>query len=159
MLFDLVWFLRLRILRFKFQWCGSWTDVSLLAVNGTTGESMSLSVEERKLLAEEWCRKAKGKWVIAGNWIFTQNPPKITQRNNRTSTCTFPRVTMGFKVISIQLKNRYWGNVLLSTGWIRWLFMLAAWVLKTPKNWWVMSWFHFLSSSCVKICLNLVTQG
>ncbi|CAI5639275.1 unnamed protein product [Oreochromis niloticus] len=36
-------------------------DVSLLAVNGTTGESMSLSVEERKLLAEEWCRKAKGK--------------------------------------------------------------------------------------------------
>ncbi|XP_015238116.1 PREDICTED: N-acetylneuraminate lyase [Cyprinodon variegatus] len=30
-------------------------------VNGTTGESMSLSVAERKVLAEEWCLKAKGK--------------------------------------------------------------------------------------------------
>ncbi|XP_070817083.1 N-acetylneuraminate lyase [Chaetodon trifascialis] len=30
-------------------------------VNGTTGESMSLSVAERKSLAEEWCQKAKGK--------------------------------------------------------------------------------------------------
>ncbi|KAF1385825.1 hypothetical protein PFLUV_G00111780 [Perca fluviatilis] len=30
-------------------------------VNGTTGESMSLSVAERKILAEEWCQKAKGK--------------------------------------------------------------------------------------------------
>lgn len=30
-------------------------------VNGTTGESMSLSVTERKSLAEEWCQKAKGK--------------------------------------------------------------------------------------------------
>uniref|UniRef100_A0A3Q3FWM5 N-acetylneuraminate lyase n=2 Tax=Labrus bergylta TaxID=56723 RepID=A0A3Q3FWM5_9LABR len=30
-------------------------------VNGTTGESMALSVAERKKLAEEWCSKAKGK--------------------------------------------------------------------------------------------------
>lgn len=30
-------------------------------VNGTTGESMSLTVAERKLLAEEWCQRAKGK--------------------------------------------------------------------------------------------------
>ncbi|KAG5851274.1 hypothetical protein ANANG_G00091340 [Anguilla anguilla] len=30
-------------------------------VNGTTGEGMSLSVEERKKLAEEWCGKGKGK--------------------------------------------------------------------------------------------------
>ncbi|KAM9357970.1 N-acetylneuraminate lyase [Symphorus nematophorus] len=30
-------------------------------VNGTTGEGMSLTVAERKLLAEEWCQKAKGK--------------------------------------------------------------------------------------------------
>lgn len=48
-------------------------------MNGTTGESMSLSLEERKLLAEEWCRKAKGKWVIAGNSIFTQFLLKKTQ--------------------------------------------------------------------------------
>ncbi|KAG9351264.1 hypothetical protein JZ751_025156 [Albula glossodonta] len=30
-------------------------------VNGTTGEGMSLTVEERKKLAEEWCQKGKGK--------------------------------------------------------------------------------------------------
>ncbi|XP_035997219.1 N-acetylneuraminate lyase [Fundulus heteroclitus] len=30
-------------------------------VNGTTGESMSLSVAERKVLAEEWCLRAKGR--------------------------------------------------------------------------------------------------
>ncbi|MBN3295655.1 NPL lyase, partial [Amia calva] len=30
-------------------------------VNGTTGESLSLSVEERKKLAEEWCQRGKGK--------------------------------------------------------------------------------------------------
>lgn len=30
-------------------------------VNGTTGESMSLTVAERKALAEDWCHKAKGK--------------------------------------------------------------------------------------------------
>ncbi|KAK2835665.1 hypothetical protein Q5P01_016149 [Channa striata] len=30
-------------------------------VNGTTGESMSLTVAERKTLAEAWCLKAKGK--------------------------------------------------------------------------------------------------
>ncbi|XP_047442754.1 N-acetylneuraminate lyase isoform X2 [Mugil cephalus] len=35
--------------------------VNSVFVNGTTGESMSLSVEERKMLAEEWCQKAKGK--------------------------------------------------------------------------------------------------
>ncbi|XP_040041309.2 N-acetylneuraminate lyase [Gasterosteus aculeatus] len=35
--------------------------VNGIFVNGTTGESMSLSVAERKLLAEEWCQKAKGK--------------------------------------------------------------------------------------------------
>lgn len=33
----------------------------LLPVNGTTGESMSLSVAERKILADEWCGKARGK--------------------------------------------------------------------------------------------------
>lgn len=33
----------------------------MLTVNGTTGEGMSLSVAERKMLAEEWCKKAKGK--------------------------------------------------------------------------------------------------
>ncbi|XP_044054467.1 N-acetylneuraminate lyase isoform X2 [Siniperca chuatsi] len=36
-------------------------SVELDSVNGTTGESMSLSVAERKILAEEWCQKAKGK--------------------------------------------------------------------------------------------------
>ncbi|XP_061634571.1 N-acetylneuraminate lyase isoform X5 [Phyllopteryx taeniolatus] len=35
--------------------------VNKIFVNGTTGEGMSLSVAERKLLAEDWCRKAKGK--------------------------------------------------------------------------------------------------
>ncbi|XP_044218627.1 N-acetylneuraminate lyase [Thunnus albacares] len=35
--------------------------VNNIFVNGTTGESMSLSVAERKKLAEEWCQKAKGK--------------------------------------------------------------------------------------------------
>lgn len=35
--------------------------VNSVFVNGTTGESMSLSVEERKILAEEWCQRAKGK--------------------------------------------------------------------------------------------------
>ncbi|XP_037530696.1 N-acetylneuraminate lyase [Nematolebias whitei] len=30
-------------------------------VNGTTGESMSLTVAERKVLAEKWCEKAKGR--------------------------------------------------------------------------------------------------
>lgn len=30
-------------------------------VNGTTGESMSLSIEERKKLAEEWCQRGQGK--------------------------------------------------------------------------------------------------
>ncbi|CAG5864945.1 unnamed protein product [Menidia menidia] len=30
-------------------------------VNGTTGESMSLTLSERKDLAEEWCKRAKGK--------------------------------------------------------------------------------------------------
>lgn len=30
-------------------------------VNGTTGESMSLSIEERKRLAEEWCQRGHGK--------------------------------------------------------------------------------------------------
>ncbi|KAK5907486.1 hypothetical protein CesoFtcFv8_005333 [Champsocephalus esox] len=35
--------------------------VTKIFVNGTTGESMSLTVAERKLLAEEWCKKAKGK--------------------------------------------------------------------------------------------------
>ncbi|XP_068599467.1 N-acetylneuraminate lyase [Brachionichthys hirsutus] len=35
--------------------------VNNIFVNGTTGESMSLTVTERKLLTEEWCQKAKGK--------------------------------------------------------------------------------------------------
>lgn len=35
--------------------------VKSIFVNGTTGESMSLSVAERKILAEEWCEQAKGK--------------------------------------------------------------------------------------------------
>ncbi|XP_070765148.1 N-acetylneuraminate lyase [Enoplosus armatus] len=35
--------------------------VNSIFVNGTTGESMSLSVAERKILAKEWCQKAKGK--------------------------------------------------------------------------------------------------
>ncbi|KAM3876137.1 N-acetylneuraminate lyase [Diretmus argenteus] len=35
--------------------------VKNIFVNGTTGESMSLSVAERKTLAEQWCQKAKGK--------------------------------------------------------------------------------------------------
>lgn len=35
--------------------------VNSIFVNGTTGESMSLSIAERKILAEEWCQKAKGK--------------------------------------------------------------------------------------------------
>ena len=30
-------------------------------VNGTTGESLNLTTEERKLLAEEWIKQAKGK--------------------------------------------------------------------------------------------------
>lgn len=35
----------------------------IATVNGTTGEGMSLSVNERKLLAREWVEKARGKWV------------------------------------------------------------------------------------------------
>ncbi|KAM7388380.1 hypothetical protein PAMP_024558 [Pampus punctatissimus] len=34
--------------------------IKSIFVNGTTGESMSLTVAERKILAEEWCQKAKG---------------------------------------------------------------------------------------------------
>jgi dihydrodipicolinate synthase/N-acetylneuraminate lyase len=30
-------------------------------VNGTTGESLNLTTEERKILAEEWIKQAKGK--------------------------------------------------------------------------------------------------
>nr|XP_020478012.1 N-acetylneuraminate lyase [Monopterus albus]XP_020478013.1 N-acetylneuraminate lyase [Monopterus albus]XP_020478014.1 N-acetylneuraminate lyase [Monopterus albus] len=36
-------------------------SINSIFVNGTTGESVSLSVAERKTLAEEWCQKAKGK--------------------------------------------------------------------------------------------------
>ncbi|XP_013860107.1 N-acetylneuraminate lyase [Austrofundulus limnaeus] len=35
--------------------------IKSIFVNGTTGESMSLTVAERKVLAEEWCQKAKGR--------------------------------------------------------------------------------------------------
>ncbi|XP_056270312.1 N-acetylneuraminate lyase isoform X2 [Pseudoliparis swirei] len=35
--------------------------VQSIFVNGTTGESMSLTVAERKILAEDWCQKARGK--------------------------------------------------------------------------------------------------
>ncbi|XP_075943826.1 N-acetylneuraminate lyase [Anarhichas minor] len=35
--------------------------VNSIFVNGTTGESLSLTVAERKILAEEWCQKAKGR--------------------------------------------------------------------------------------------------
>uniref|UniRef100_A0A667XUX0 N-acetylneuraminate lyase n=1 Tax=Myripristis murdjan TaxID=586833 RepID=A0A667XUX0_9TELE len=35
--------------------------VTNVFVNGTTGESVSLSMEERKVLAEVWCREGKGK--------------------------------------------------------------------------------------------------
>lgn len=35
--------------------------VKIIFVNGTTGESMSFTVAERKALAEDWCNKAKGK--------------------------------------------------------------------------------------------------
>uniref|UniRef100_A0A3Q1GG20 N-acetylneuraminate lyase n=1 Tax=Acanthochromis polyacanthus TaxID=80966 RepID=A0A3Q1GG20_9TELE len=38
--------------------------VKSVFVNGTTGESLSLSVAERKMLAEEWCKKAKGKMEV-----------------------------------------------------------------------------------------------
>jgi len=33
-------------------------------VNGTTGEGLSLTVEERKLVAKEWLRVAKDKLVL-----------------------------------------------------------------------------------------------
>ncbi|XP_054837717.1 N-acetylneuraminate lyase isoform X2 [Eublepharis macularius] len=36
-------------------------DVKSVFVNGTTGEGLSLSVQERKLLAEEWVAKGKDK--------------------------------------------------------------------------------------------------
>uniref|UniRef100_A0A3B3Z981 N-acetylneuraminate lyase n=1 Tax=Periophthalmus magnuspinnatus TaxID=409849 RepID=A0A3B3Z981_9GOBI len=36
-------------------------NVKSIFVNGTTGESVSLSLAERKALAEDWCHKAKGK--------------------------------------------------------------------------------------------------
>ena len=35
--------------------------VLLSSVNGTTGESLNLTTEERKLLSEEWIKQAKGK--------------------------------------------------------------------------------------------------
>ncbi|XP_067370304.1 N-acetylneuraminate lyase isoform X2 [Channa argus] len=38
--------------------------VNSIFVNGTTGESMSLTVAERKILAEEWCLKAKGNFLL-----------------------------------------------------------------------------------------------
>ena len=40
-----------------------WANISLSSVNGTTGESLSLTVEERKLLTEEWIQAAIGRWV------------------------------------------------------------------------------------------------
>ena len=53
-----------------FEWCmlrtkvGSvWSNIFLSSVNGTTGESLSLTVEERKLLTEEWIQTAIGRWV------------------------------------------------------------------------------------------------
>ncbi|XP_053481970.1 N-acetylneuraminate lyase isoform X2 [Ictalurus furcatus] len=36
-------------------------SVHSVFVNGTTGEGCSLTVQERKQLAEEWCRQGKGK--------------------------------------------------------------------------------------------------
>jgi len=50
---------------FKMCFCDKniWIRLYLLSVNGTTGESMSLTVAERKILAEDWCQKARGKWV------------------------------------------------------------------------------------------------
>lgn len=38
--------------------------VKSLFVNGTTGESLSLSVAERKMLAKEWCEKGKDKMEV-----------------------------------------------------------------------------------------------
>uniref|UniRef100_A0A3Q1C5L4 N-acetylneuraminate lyase n=1 Tax=Amphiprion ocellaris TaxID=80972 RepID=A0A3Q1C5L4_AMPOC len=38
--------------------------VKSVFVNGTTGESLSLSVAERKMLAKEWCEKANGKMEV-----------------------------------------------------------------------------------------------
>ena len=35
-----------------------------MVVNGTTGEGLSLTVEERKLVAKEWVRVAKDKSVV-----------------------------------------------------------------------------------------------
>ncbi|XP_077573020.1 N-acetylneuraminate lyase isoform X2 [Stigmatopora nigra] len=35
--------------------------IKSIFVNGTTGEGMSLSLAERKLVAEAWCQKGKGK--------------------------------------------------------------------------------------------------
>ncbi|XP_042562089.1 N-acetylneuraminate lyase-like [Clupea harengus] len=35
--------------------------VRKIFVNGTTGESMSFSVKERKLLTDEWCQRGRGK--------------------------------------------------------------------------------------------------
>ena len=41
--------------------CVWWSCPLVPLVNGTTGESLSLTIEERKLLAEEWIKQAKGK--------------------------------------------------------------------------------------------------
>lgn len=89
------------------------------AVNGTTGEGMSLTVEERKMLAREWVEKSKGKWVVIHFYI-------------RWASC---RRRLGLVYLFTFVSECM--CVLVSAGWMRWLCMSAAWVWKIPKNWWV----------------------
>ncbi|CAL8253826.1 unnamed protein product [Merluccius merluccius] len=53
--------LNLSVIEPYINYLGKEQDVRNIFVNGTTGEGMSFSVEERKSLAAEWCLRAKGK--------------------------------------------------------------------------------------------------
>ena len=43
------------------QYAEEFDLVSLIAVNGTTGEGLSLTVEERQLATEEWVKVGAGR--------------------------------------------------------------------------------------------------
>lgn len=98
----------------------------LLVVNGTTGESMSLTVAERKFLAEEWCKKAVGRWVI-------------------TPIIFLKAFFLFLSILNAVLEEdimtvKFLLNMCVSAELIRWLCMSVAWILKIPKIWWVVSY-------------------
>ena len=85
-----------------------WSDISLSSVNGTTGESLSLTVEERKLLTEEWIQTAIGRWVgFIWDWSQRKQVKKLYLRNF---------ASIMYSIVRLKGKRAYlhWLLVLLS---------------------------------------------